>query len=196
MSTNQHQRQKLPEELRAELSLPDEIQDSIVQSYHVYVQRQVEDNAFRVWQRRLSHTLFMQTIQMELIQSHNYKHILYRPLRLRIQMVAYHQTSRESASAILKTGLMMPGLRGRAGAGIYFAFSPDITNFKALSRGVILEVLVSIGKCMDCDHTVPSLVEVDFLLQRAGYDSITYTTPSEPELVVYDSDQCTPLRAL
>lgn len=192
--------QKSLEELRAELNLPEETQCDVVQGYNDYVHRQVVDNAFRVRQRSISHTLFLlrDAIQIELSQSqqHVYEHVLYRPLRLRIRLVAFHQTSLESAVEILGSGHMRPGLRGRAGAGIYFAFSPDVTNYKALSRGVILEVLVAIGKCMDCGHTVPSPAEAAFLLCQAGYDSITYTTPSGPELVVYASDQCTPLRAL
>jgi len=182
-------------ELCSELNLPVGTPWDVAQAYHNYVLRQVEDNALRVRLRCTSHAKFLQAIKTDLSQPHDYEHVLYRPLRLRVQLVAYHQTSWHSAVAILSSGHMKPGVRGRAGAGIYFAFSPDVTNQKALSHGVVLEVNVAIGKCMDCGDLVPDPTEAAYLI-RAGYDSITYTTSSGPELVVYGSDQCTPLRAL
>ena len=43
----------------------------------------------------------------------------------------YHQTDHPTARIILETQEMKPGSRGRAGGGIYFATTPELTGHKA-----------------------------------------------------------------
>ncbi len=175
--------------------------DGDLPGYLAYVDRQIVSNARRVQERSQceavsSHALLLLAQQQRsLCPAADQEHLFYRPLRMRVQSVLYHQTSWQNAVSILSSQCMRPGRRGRAGAGMYFAFTPDATNAKALSRGVVLEVIVSVGKCMDCGQTPPGPSELALILQD-GYDSVTYTTSSGPELVVYSSDQCTPVRAL
>ena len=53
---------------------------------------------------------------------------------------------------------MNPGTNGLAGAGIYFATTPDLTGHKAREKGVIIEATVSLGRIhtleRDGDHTM------------------------------------------
>lgn len=168
--------------------------------YIQYVERQIESNALLVASRAAvgsnRYLCCFVTQQHQLLRPpETNNHLLYRPLRLEVQRTCYHQTSPEAAVAIMESGRLLPGFNGRAGAGIYLTFDPVATFFKTLHPGVVLEVVVSVGKCMDCGRTPPTSAEVNLLLLD-GYDSITYVTESGPEIVVYHPDQCRPVRAV
>jgi hypothetical protein len=110
-----------------------------------------------------------------------------------VPRILYHQTSPAAAAAILASGVMRVGTQGSMGGGIYFALTPEATDFKAHQRGVTLEVAVTTGRVKFVDHCDPGLTGADLLTQ--GYDSV-YTTALDtgPEIVVYSPDQAAPLR--
>ena len=60
-------------------------------------------------------------------------------------LIGFHQTTPEIALLIAKTGFKS-GSTGMYGGGIYFARSIDHTDYKALSNGAVICVLVDIGK--------------------------------------------------
>jgi hypothetical protein len=107
----------------------------------------------------------------------------------------YHQTSASRADAILRTQRMNPGTNGLAGAGIYFATTPDLTGHKAREKGVILEATVSLGRIhtleRDGDHTMSHA-----RLLSMGFDSVCIArgVASGQEYVVYDPAQVLEIR--
>ncbi len=109
----------------------------------------------------------------------------------------YHQTSRDSTRAIIKSGNMRVGSVGTAGGGIYFAHNEQDTR-KALHRGFVfmchvkLGVTWDIGKRRNCGDFRPEFGKLDYkTLQTRDHpaDSVALETDSGPELVVYHSDQ-------
>ena len=123
-----------------------------------------------------------------------------RLLRLgaRPPIKGYHQTSQDSAVAILSSGTFRIGSKGSVGAGIYFAENRGDTNHKALSKGVILEVELFLGNPFHIqDYKSESLTRKDFfrsftssILDKAGYDSvITDGWTSGREFCVFNTDQ-------
>lgn len=168
--------------------------------YQQYVEQQIRRNEQRVNERRMFEgnrgmCLAASVVFLASNATDPAKHLLYRPLRMTIRRTLYHQTSPEAATSILQSGVMLPGSQGRAGPGIYFAFDATDTFRKALRHGAVLEVDVAMGKCMDCGATPPTPTEVTLFLFD-GYDSVTYVTETGPELVVYHSDQCVPIKRI
>jgi hypothetical protein len=102
----------------------------------------------------------------------------------------YHQTSSESAAAILSSGQMLRGSLGLAGGGIYFALTKEATNFKALHHGVVLSCRVRLGNVKTIESRGDSSVTFRGLLAE-GYDSVCVPRSAGHEYVVYNSDQVT-----
>eukprot|EP00913_Durusdinium_trenchii_P004844 g4499.t1 len=84
----------------------------------------------------------------------------------------YHQTDPESAKKILGSGKMIRGRCGVVGGGIYFAETPRETEWKAESKGIVLECQVKTGRHLLLDRSKedPSLTFADLL--RRGHDSV------------------------
>ena len=96
----------------------------------------------------------------------------------------------------MKTQQMKPGSGGLAGAGIYFATTPELTGHKARRRGVILEAMVDLGKI----HTLDKNGDPNMTLQKLqslnpnpgqGFTSVCIArdVSSGHEYVVYDPKQ-------
>jgi hypothetical protein len=86
--------------------------------------------------------------------------------------ILYHQTSEAAAKQIMASGgKMLRGSYGIAGAGIYFAQTPKMTEHKALSLGVVLECEVKLGNQKQlgraADHTMTFKK-----LSQEGYHSV------------------------
>ena len=101
----------------------------------------------------------------------------------------YHQTDHPTARIILDTQEMKPGSRGRAGGGIYFATTPELTGHKAHKNGVILEVTVDLGWIHTLVKRDPTMTLQK--LKSMGFDSvcIARAVSSGQEYVVYDPRQ-------
>jgi len=102
--------------------------------------------------------------------------------------ILYHQTAPNFADVIIKSKQMKRGSTGMAGGGIYFACSPQETEKKAHSKGVILKCLVKLGNTktihVNGDNTI------NFLgLLTQSYDSVLIPRPGGIEYVVYNYDQ-------
>lgn len=116
-------------------------------------------------------------------------------------VVCYHQLTRELADKVKAAGgKMIRGQQGVAGAGIYFAHTPQETEWKARKRGVVLRCEVKVGAVKELPRhgdrkaTFASLV-------REGKDSVLIKRgicqrpgqglgkPSGNEIVVYSWDQ-------
>ena len=114
-------------------------------------------------------------------------------------VVLYHQTSAAAARAILLSGHLLPGRGGRAGAGCYFATTPEGTALKARRHGVVLECAVTLGMCRvgsdyaDLRARGPT---AGAWLAAQSVDSVAFETRTGWEVVVYRSDQVHVLRAL
>ncbi|CAD2218426.1 hypothetical protein AGDE_13558 [Angomonas deanei] len=105
--------------------------------------------------------------------------------------VLYHQTSEEAAEKILSSQKMKRGSDGLLGSGIYFAASPEETQYKASQKGVILRCVVYLGKQKEVKepgkHTF-------ITLRKENYDSVHAISgdgflPTGDEHVVYNWDQ-------
>ena len=108
-------------------------------------------------------------------------------------MTLYHQTDPAAANAILRSGKMMRGSAGLAGAGIYFATSKQDTNHKAHQRGAYLECRVQVGKVKTVSaNGDPSITCRS--LRREGYDSVLIPRQNGHEYVVYDWAQVKSVR--
>ncbi len=85
---------------------------------------------------------------------------------------------------------MLRGRTGLAGAGIYFATSPQATNRKAHHKGVILQAFVRLGRIKTVHfNTNISTINYQNLLNE-GYDSVKITgLASGIEYVIYNWDQ-------
>ena len=99
----------------------------------------------------------------------------------------YHQTNAAAADAIVASQQFRLGTVGYAGAGIYFATTPEDTDLKAHEKGVTIVATVRLGNVYEMtaserDTTGESLVKM-------GYDSVYLMRPTGPEYVVYFSDQ-------
>lgn len=102
----------------------------------------------------------------------------------------YHQTSPDSARAILNSGEMKRGSSGLAGGGIYFATSPAHTDHKALAKGVILECEVRLGAVHTTQSSGDSSLSFRKLLNMdAPRDSVLIPRKNGVEFVVYNTDQ-------
>lgn len=102
----------------------------------------------------------------------------------------YHQTDEGIADAIVKSQHMKPGTKGLAGAGIYFATTPELTGHKARGKGVILKAYVRLGKVL----TLPEHGDTRMTLEKLrsmGFDSVCIArkVSSGHEYVVYDPSQ-------
>ena len=106
-------------------------------------------------------------------------------------MVLYHQTSEANAVSILTSGTMLPGRQGQAGAGIYFATSPEATMVKARARGVVLAAEVRLGN--GWHEPVHRSGLTGEYLSGMGVDSVSFVSSTGPEVVAYASDQVRPL---
>lgn len=119
----------------------------------------------------------------------------------------YHMTKTEGAAFIRDSGLSR-GTPGTAGSGLYFAFSPKETEWKAeVKRGeekTVLECLVWRGRTFDAQSNTRRNATFSTLAQN-GYDSVTLRRgavpdgpkegePSGDEVVVYSWDQCIVIR--
>ena len=102
----------------------------------------------------------------------------------------YHQTNRENADSIVQSQKMKPGTSGALGPGMYFAETPEDTNGKAHSRGVVLEMSVDLRaplKLTEKSEFTPQSYEE---LKSKGYDSVIADGfSSGSEFVVYRSEQ-------
>lgn len=105
-------------------------------------------------------------------------------------MTLYHQTDERTAETILRTQRMQPGTNGLAGAGIYFATTPNLTDHKARRKGVILEATVRIGRLHTLDENGDSSMSLN-KLKNIGCDSVCIARPvsSGHEYVIYDPTQ-------
>lgn len=100
----------------------------------------------------------------------------------------YHQTDAATAKHILNTQTMLPGIKGLAGAGIYFATDPGLTGHKARKKGVILECTVNIGNFKTLGKEGDKGMTRE-RLRAEGYDSVRIQRglDSGQEYVVYES---------
>jgi hypothetical protein len=103
----------------------------------------------------------------------------------------YHQTTMEACPLILATGFRR-GKPGLLGAGIYFCEKKEITAWKALHWGCMVEVLVQVGHVKDIGdgqvaHNGQSR-DLGIELGTKGYDSMT-TNLDGIEWAVYYKDQ-------
>ena len=103
----------------------------------------------------------------------------------------YHQTDKKTADIILKTQQMKPGSGGLAGAGIYFATTPELTGHKARRHGVILEAKVDLGGIHTLDANGDPNMTLQKLKSLGDFDSVCIARPvsSGQEYVVYDPKQ-------
>jgi serine/threonine protein kinase len=99
----------------------------------------------------------------------------------------YHQTNAEAAKAIVASQHFRLGSTGYAGGGIYFTDSPEATEFKAHSKGVIIKADVFLGNSKTI-YEKDTTITFEKLL-REGVDSIFLIRPTGAEYVVYNSDQ-------
>lgn len=107
--------------------------------------------------------------------------------------VLYHQTSKDSAKAILDSNKMLRGSSGLAGGGIYFATTPEHTNHKALAKGVILECEVVLGDI----KTVPKSGDSSMCFRKLIHeskDSVLIPRDNGHEYVIYSHDQVVSIR--
>jgi len=104
----------------------------------------------------------------------------------------YHQTSPAAAASIVASQTFFPGKTGYAGGGIYFARSPQATERKALSKGVMLAATVLLGNPKTIFDYDPNITFDS--LQKEGYDSVFLILPSGEEYVVYSGDQVRNIR--
>lgn len=104
------------------------------------------------------------------------------------QKTLYHQTSPDSAQAILKSQQMRRGTSGLAGGGVYFAASAAETDGKAQSKGTILRATVRLGNVKTVFRAEPSITFRSLL--KEGFDSVLLKgRPSGDEYIVYNFDQ-------
>lgn len=99
----------------------------------------------------------------------------------------YHQTSEEAADSIIAGQEVRLGSIGYAGAGIYFAVTPEDTDLKSHTKGIILVATVRLGKVFHLKHSDREL-DGDKLLED-GHDSVYLKRPTGPEYVIYFPDQ-------
>jgi hypothetical protein len=117
----------------------------------------------------------------------------------------YHQTKLDSAERIRRSGKMIRGHRGVVGAGIYFAESPRETEWKAESKGVVLECEVKLGHQLNVTRADEDPSLAFGYLARQGYDALVMDRgickvgphkgkPAGLEFIVYSWDQVKVLR--
>ena len=101
----------------------------------------------------------------------------------------YHVTSKAAALSIQRSGKMKKGSQGAYGGGIYFASSRESANYKAHSKGYVIEADVYLGNPLQVSSTGDhSLRE----LKAKGYNSVHAARGpggGNPEWVVYSGDQ-------
>lgn len=101
----------------------------------------------------------------------------------------FHQTNPEAAKSIVKSQTMFPGKKGYVGGGIYFALSPQETERKAESKGVMLFADVYVGRML---FLIGPRNTIDGnMLYQLGFDSVWTNLRSGPEVVVYWQEQVT-----
>lgn len=98
----------------------------------------------------------------------------------------YHQTSKQNAKSILKSGCMYPGVSGLAGGGVYFATNPKDTNHKAINKGVILECEVALGRVKTISPNGSDIKPKQ--LYNDGYQSVLIPRSGGLEYVVYNHE--------
>lgn len=103
----------------------------------------------------------------------------------------FHQTDAATANIILTTQQMKPGSSGLAGGGIYFATTKELTQYKAIRKGVILEATVRLGKIKTLESSGDSSITRSKLRSMGGYESvcIARSVQAGHEYVVYDPKQ-------
>jgi hypothetical protein len=112
----------------------------------------------------------------------------YQRLASRVATL-YHQTDVECAKSILDSQHFRKGEPSSiAGAGIYFATSPEDTNHKAHKKGVILQARVKLGNVKQIGSKGDKSITFESL-SAEGYDSILIPRSGGDEYVVYDYDQ-------
>ena len=101
----------------------------------------------------------------------------------------YHVTSKAAALSIQRSGKMKKGSQGAYGGGIYFASSRESANYKAHSKGYVIEADVYLGNPLQVssagDHSLREL-------EAKGYNSVHAARGpggGNPEWVVYSGDQ-------
>ena len=101
----------------------------------------------------------------------------------------YHQTDRESLLAIQRCGFRMQcgSPDSLAGAGIYFADSPELTGHKARRRGVILRAEVHMTRAYTISPDGDRWAKAG--MEAAGADCVRIPRDRGTEWVVFDSDQ-------
>ena len=99
----------------------------------------------------------------------------------------YHQTNAEAADSIVESQSFRLGSVGYAGAGIYFAVTPEDTDLKAHEKGIILVATVQLGEVFHLTRSDRSINGE--ALHSRGYDSVYLKRPTGPEYVVYFPDQ-------
>lgn len=107
----------------------------------------------------------------------------------------YHQTDLDSATAIIQSDKMLPGHKGIAGGGIYFATNIHNTFHKAKRRGYILKVRLKLGVT---DNWQPNEVHTDHTGEKClakRTDSVLIPRPGGDEYIVYFPDQVQLLEA-
>jgi len=97
----------------------------------------------------------------------------------------YHQTSIEAAASIFKENSMKPGVFGIAGPAIYFALTPEDTEHKAMSRGIILECWVNLGRVLRLTENGDYSLDKN-VIQSRGHDSALIPRSRGHEYAVYD----------
>jgi hypothetical protein len=109
----------------------------------------------------------------------------------------YHQTTMEACPLILATGFRK-GVPGLLGAGIYFTESAEVTGWKALHWGCLVEVYVQVGHVKDLGNgrvfANGDGRDLGLEMNTMGYDSMT-TNLEGVEWAVYYKDQVTDMIA-
>ena len=103
----------------------------------------------------------------------------------------YHQTDKKCAESIIKNGFKC-GTRGFAGAGIYFANSPQDTCGKAQRNGYMLVCQINTGNTKLIEKAASNIDKKTLKLE--GFDSVSVTggTNSDlnrPEFVVFEPNR-------
>jgi len=105
----------------------------------------------------------------------------------------YHQTSSSLALSIVHDQNMSRGTSGLAGAGIYFAESPQATERKAVLHGAILAATVALGNVKTISKYGDASASLSSLIHE-GYDSVCIPRDAGYEYVVYHHDQVSNIR--
>lgn len=101
----------------------------------------------------------------------------------------YHMTDVIGVAGIHDIQMMKISVKGMLGKGIYFAETPEQASDKAEHKGILLEVLVRVGRMIVLTREWNHALTLD-MIREVGCDSVKSVLHNTgPEYVVYDPDQ-------